>query len=123
MAFVNGSVKLKLYNDAQETEFPKDILLDVDRSFSDITVDESQVIRIVLAASGSQAINFNGVGAVEKVYIYSDSEDISVNFNALGAITYKTGVPGLMPLSISSLTIINLSSTTPTNVVVGLITG
>lgn len=123
MAFLTGKVKVKIYTDSAETEFPKELILDFDKDFEDVTVDEVETVRISLAASGSQAINVNGVGTIQKVLIYSDTTDLTVAFNGLSAITYKAGVPGMMPLELTSLTVTNASGSSATNVLVVLITG
>lgn len=123
MAFLEGKIDLLVYTDATQTAFPTEKLVDISKEFADLTVAEAQPLYLNLAASGSQAVNFNNVGTVEKVYIYSDSTDITVNFNSLGAITYKAATPGLMPIEITSLTVTNASAVSATNVVVILITG
>lgn len=123
MAFLNGSIELRLYADSSQTEFPKELIPHIDKEFSDTTVTGAEVVYIPLAASGSQTVNFNSVGTVKRFYLYSNTTDLSVNMNGLGTVTYEAQIPGFMPIQLSSLVLTNSSSTTATTAVLVLITG
>lgn len=123
MAYLTGSITLKLYTDSAQTEFPQELIPSMLKSFQNTSVDSAQTTFISLAASGSQAINLNGTSNIQGMYVYSDSQDVTLAINGLSAITYKAGQAGFMPMVVTSLTVANSSSTTATNVTVILISG
>jgi hypothetical protein len=120
--FLEGSVQLKVYADAEQTQFPQELLPSYLNKWS-AEPSGVQTIVVSVPASGSQSINLNGLSNVTGVMIFSDAYDINVNINSLGNILYKAGVPGFMPLVVTSLSVTNTSSTYATNVTVAIISG
>lgn len=123
MAYLTGSINLKLYTDSSQTEFPQELIPSMLKNFQNTGVDSAQTTFINLAASGSQAITLNGTSNIQGMYVFSDSQDITLAINGLSAITYKAGMAGFMPMVVTSLTVANSSSTTATNVTIILISG
>lgn len=121
MAFLTGKIELLVYTDEAQTEFPMEKIPNISKEFEGLDIDGVMPFVTSLAASGTQTLNFNGL-SVKKIYIHSNLQNISVNINGLGAITYEAEIPGFMPLAVSSLVITNLSSTDPTTVTVIAIT-
>lgn len=121
--FLIGQLDLLIYRDVSQTEFPQKKICDISESIEDTAVAEAQESTFSLAASATQAINFNSLTPVRKVYIYSDTNDLSVSFNGGAALTYKAMIPGIMPIQLTSLSVTNSSSSTATTVSVVLVTG
>lgn len=115
-------VSLNVYSDPDQTTFPNQNLASFSKEIDDSTVTGFESTTINLAASGSQSINLNGISNVTSLFIYSDTNDCTLTING-NAMTLKAGIPGLMPIAITSLSITNLSSTTVTNVTIMLIAG
>jgi hypothetical protein len=123
MAFLEGKLKLKIYTDSTQTEFPTFNLPQVDEDFINDTVTGIQPLYLNLAASGTQAINFNGLTGITQFYIKSDAADITLAMNGLSPVTVKYGVPGYVPIALTSLSITNSSASVATNVTLILIKG
>ena len=123
MAFLTGSITLKLYTDSAQTEFPQELIPSMLKSFQNTSVDSAQTTFISIAASGSQAITLNGTSNIQGLYVYSDVADITLALNGLAAITYKAGQAGFMPMVVTSLTVANSSASAATNVTIILISG
>lgn len=123
MAFLQGTISLEVYSDVQQTEFPKELIPQIAKDFQDLTITGAQVSQIPLAASGSVTVNFNSIGTVKRWYLYSDTTDLNVNMNGLGDVTYETGIPGFVPIQLSSLVLTNASATTATTAFLVLVTG
>ena len=121
MAFLQGNISFTVYTDSAQTEFPTQLVPQLDIDFEDNAVTQAQASTITLAASGTQTINLNGISGLKRMYLYSDTNDLLVNMNGLGNITYKAQEPGYMPLELTSLAITNSSSSAATNVTVVLI--
>lgn len=123
MAFLEGTIELKLYTDSEQTESPQELIPSYNKVFQNVSVDSAQTTYISLPASGSQTINLNGTSNIQGVALYSSTSDISVNINTLGNITLKAQSPGYMPFVVTSISITNQSSTEATNVLIVLISG
>ena len=123
MAFLEGEIKLNLYADSAQTEFPQQLIPSYAKTWMSTSVDEAQTNYINLAASGTQAFTLNGVGDVQGIMIYSDAADLTITINGGTAMTYKAAVPGFMPLVVTSLSITNASASVATNVLVQIISG
>lgn len=121
MAFLTGNIELQIYTDSQQTEFPSELIPSISKTFEDTSVTGVQPLVFSLAASGTQAINLNGL-AVSRVYLHSASTALNVNFNGLGTVSYEAGIPGFMPITVTSLSVTNSSSSTATTVTVILVT-
>jgi hypothetical protein len=123
MAFLVGSMSIEVYTDPAQTNFPQQIIMNQAPTWTDNNVSQVQTSTIVLAASGSQVINLNGITGITGFYIYSSATAINVNLNGLGNIQYQFGVPGYVPASVTAMTITNTSSSVPTTVTISLIVG
>jgi hypothetical protein len=121
--YLEGKIEFLVYRDTAQTEFPQKKVTELSEIFNSTSVDESQVLDISLAALGSQTINFNGVGTTNYIYIYSDTTDINVNFNALGNILFKAQIPSHLGIEATSCVITNSSASTATNVYIAMVTG
>lgn len=121
--YISGKIELQAYTDSAQTEFPKELVPSIEKEFANTAATEIQCTTLTLAGAASQAISLNGVGSITKIYLYSDATDLNVNINGLGNILYSAQVPGLMPLSVTSLTITNAHATTSTTVTLVLIAG
>jgi len=116
MPYMTGKVELTIYNDAAQTDFPLVNVPSISRTFSDTDVAEVQTTVITLAASGSQAITFNGLDSVTKWALFSSTSDLTLTINGTAGFTYKAGIPGWIPITLTSLTITNASSSVATTV-------
>jgi hypothetical protein len=121
MAFLVGSMDIQVYTDSAQTDFPTKFSLNERPEFADSAITEVQTTTVLLAPSGSQTINFNGVGTVRRFFVFSDTADITVNMNSLGALTCKAGDPGWVPFEITSMVITNASASLSTTVTVSLV--
>lgn len=122
MSFLSGTIEFRVYTDSAQTEFPTELVPSISKEFSNDSITEIQATSFVLAASGSQAINFNGVGTVKRFYLYSDAADLTLTINGgVTTYTYTAGEPGYVPIQLSSLTIANASSSSSTNVTLVMI--
>lgn len=122
MSFLTGSLNLDVYTDTAQTEFPNENLVKIFKEFSSSVITEAQITSISLAASGSQAISFNGVGTVKRFYLYSDAAALTLTINGSATtFTYEAGMPGYIPIQLSSLTIVNASSSVATTVTLAMI--
>lgn len=121
--YLLGRLKLLAYRDSTQTEFPTQKVVDMDEEFSNTSVDETIQLYINLAASGSQVINLDGVSSPQGIYVYSDTSNLSLDFDSLGNITYTAQKPGYFPIQFSSLTVTNASASAATNVQIIIVTG
>lgn len=121
--YLTGKIDLKAYTDSTQTAFPKELIPSIEKEFSDEAVTSVQVLNASIPANTTQAINMNTVTPTSKVYVYSDLSDVTLAMNGGGAILYKKGSPGIMPLELTSLTVANVSQTIATNVTIILIAG
>lgn len=121
MAFVTGELKINVYNDSSDTNFPLINIPAISRTWKSETVTQEQFARYNIAASGSLTVALNST-APTRLYLYSDVANILVNINGLGNITFNMGEPAYLPANISSLVITNSSASLAVNVEVGFIT-
>lgn len=121
MAYLVANVKLKAYTDTNQTEFPEQLVSNIEKEFTSSSVTEVQSLTISLAALGTQAITLNGVATVKRWYIYSSATDVTVEINGLSALTVQAAEPGYIPITLTSLTVNNASASTATTVTVVLI--
>jgi hypothetical protein len=122
MAFLTGTVEFKTYTDTSQTEFPKELVPHIKKDFSNTSITEIQSTTISLAALGSQAITLNGVSPVTKWYLYSDTTALTLTINGSATtFTYEAGMPGYIPIALTSLTIVNASAVSATTVTLVLI--
>jgi hypothetical protein len=118
--FLTGKITLNVYQDSAQTPAPLLNIPSVAQAFQSSVVTGVQTSTVSVAASGTQAITLNGVGTVTGVFLYSDTSNVNVNINGLGNMVLHSGVPGFMPLTVSSLSI-NNASAAATNVTVILL--
>lgn len=122
MAFLTGSISLQVYTDTAQTNFPTQYALNETMTWTSSSVLSAQNTVVVLAGSGSQTINLNGLtSTVKRISVFSDTSNINVNINGLGNILFQSGEPSYMPATITSLVITNSSSSVATTVTVALI--
>lgn len=123
MAFLNGQLDLQIYTDAAQTEFPQISIPEISMPWTNSSVTGIQPLYFNLAASGTQAVTFNGLTGVTQFYLYSDAANLTLTINGTAGFTYTYGLPGFIPVTLTSLSITNASSTVATNVTLILIKG
>jgi hypothetical protein len=124
MAYLTGTIEFKVYTDSAQTEFPQELVPSIKKEFSDNSISEVQATTISLPASGSQAINLNGVATVKRWYLYTDASSLTLTINGSATtFTYNPGIPGFIPMTLTSLSITNDSASAATNVTLVLVTG
>lgn len=121
MPFLTASIELTAYTDDNQTEFPQELVPSISKEFSSSSITELQSTTVVLAASGSQTISFNGVGTVKRWYLFSSAADVTLAINGGAALTYQGQEPGYVPLTLSSLVITNASASVSTTVTLVMI--
>lgn len=122
--FITGSIELKVYSDAAQTEFPQQIVTWFKRALDDSTAVAQQSTTVSIAASGTQAFNLNGLTSIDRFFLYSDTANVTLTINGSATpLTLKYGVPGFIPITVTSMSITNTSSTLATNVTFIPITG
>lgn len=121
MAFLVGSMDIQVYTDSAQTDFPTKFSLKEQPAFSDSSITQVQTTTFTLAALAANTINFNNVGTVKRFFVYSDTTNVTVNMNGLGALTCIAGDAGWVPFQITSMVVTNSSSTLATTVTVSLV--
>lgn len=117
MATLNGRVKIQVYTDAAPTNNPKSRVMDIDESFSDVSVDQFQPLLIQIPnLAVDQAINLNAIQG-EKLVLLSD-QTISVKLNG-SATALQCKMLFLDGAAVTSLSISNASGSVA-NVRLGL---
>lgn len=123
MAFLTGTITVQVYSDTQQTEFPQELIPQITKNFQDLTITGAQVSQIPLAATDSISINFNNIGTVKRWYLFSDVADLNVSINGAADVVYEAGIPGFVPIALTSLDLENPSLTLDTTAYLVLITG
>lgn len=123
MAFLTGTINLNVYTDANQTQFPQLNLPNFAASWTNNAVTGVQPLYLNIAANGTQVINLNGLTSVTQFYIYSDNANLNLTLNGTSGFSVKFGVPGYVPIAVTSMTIANASGASATNVTLILIQG
>lgn len=107
MATLNGRVKMLVYTDAVATNNPKSRIIDIDESFSDVTIDQFQPLLLQIPNGAvDQAVQLNGIEG-EKLVLLSD-QTISVKLNG-SATAIQCKMLVLDGAAVTSLTVSNAS--------------
>lgn len=121
--FLSGTLNLQIYSDSAQTVYPQLSQPNLNVTFTNSAVTGKEELYFSLAASASQTINFNSLSGVTQWYINSDAANLSLQINGASAMTYTFGIPGYIPLTLTSLIVTNASSSVATNVHLILIKG
>lgn len=121
MSFLVGSIKLQVYNDSAQTEFPKINLPAIEQDFSKTTVTAVQAVSIPVVAAATYTLT--PTDHCSGLYIYSDNSAIDLSIDGGAALTIAAGIPGFLPVTV--ITSVGLHNTTlvDTNVTLILVQG